>query len=139
MIVGCLLWFRLSRLASGSIRLCLGAGPPGAEREAGPAPARAARRLDPIEGHSATRAVTALSSLRRCWTRWIGVHRGAGSGELGSKARQLGALLGSLGLPVLKLLPGRGQLTRDVVNLADDTAHLFFGGLSPVTLVLGLS
>jgi hypothetical protein len=45
-----------------------------------------------------------------CTVCLLGLARGAGGGEFGSKSGQLGALLGGLGLPVLGRLPGRGQL-----------------------------
>ncbi|HET9257595.1 MAG TPA: hypothetical protein VFO16_20670 [Pseudonocardiaceae bacterium] len=65
-----------------------------------------------------------------------GLDRGAGGGQLGSESGQLGALPGGLGVPVLTLLPGHGQLAGEIADLAGSPARVSPGVLDPVTRVL---
>lgn len=59
-----------------------------------------------------------------------------GGGELGAQAGECGAMLGGLGLPVLELPAGSGQLLGEVLKLGSGPGGLLPSELGPVTLLL---
>jgi hypothetical protein len=67
---------------------------------------------------------------------FFGLDGAVRGGQLRTHARQLGAVLAGLGLPVLDLPPRGGQLGGQLLELSGGPGRVLLGGLGPPALYL---